>query len=273
MTSQDDATRQAAQSVLPLFYRRIEPLSTQRHAGLRLMDGDASFASATPYVPIVVGELSAAARDYPVVFAPGSGQPLAILALEQTNLFVEDGRWQPDSYVPAYVRRYPFAFVATGKEGEFALAIDAGSDRVTDGGKEGTALFEDGKPSALTQQALTFCNAFQSDAAATAAFGEALKAQDLLVDRSADATLPDGRKLGLNGFQIVDTKKFAELEGDVIAEWHRKGWLGLVHFHLASLTRFRALLDRQALRSMKPSAPADNQAIARQSPASEDITA
>lgn len=31
---------------------------------------------------------------------------------------------------------------------------------------------------------------------------------------------------------------------DVVVEWRRKGWLALAHFHLASLDRFCALLDR-----------------------------
>lgn len=75
---------------------------------------------------------------------------------------------------------------------------------------------------------------------------------DLLIDRRADATLPDGRKLGLEGFQIVDAEKFAGLADDVVLDWHRKGWLALVHFHLSSLERFSALLTLQAARASAP---------------------
>lgn len=198
-------------------------------------------------MPIVAGELVAAARDYPVVFAADSAQPVAVLGLERRNLFVEDGHWAQDAYVPAYVRRYPFAFVATANPDGFALAIDSGSERVAKSGTTGAALFEDGQPSELTRQALAFCDAFQSDAAATNAFTDALKTQGLLIDRRADATLPDGRKLGLDGFQIVEAEAFGKLADDVVLDWHRKGWLALVHFHLASLDRFSALLNRQAL--------------------------
>ena len=68
----------------------------------------------------------------------------------------------------------------------------------------------------------------------------------LLIDRRADATLPDGRKLGLDGFQVIDTERFANLDEAVVLDWHRRGWLALVHFHLASLERFGALLTLQA---------------------------
>lgn len=233
----------------PLFYRELQPLNSVAHADWRLKSGDVAFAAESPFVPIVAEEIAAAARSYPVVFAGDTTQPVVILGLERRNLFLDDdGRWAPDAYLPAYVRRYPFAFIHTPDPDGFVLAIDAGSERVDRSGSDGMALFEDGKPSALTREALEFCKAVQIDAVATTLFTNALKAQDLLIDRRADATLPDGRKLGVDQFQIVDAEKFAALSDDVVLDWHRKGWLALVHFHLASLERFSVLLNRQALR-------------------------
>lgn len=239
-------TTSEAAPVQPMFYRTLEPLRAAEHADWRLTPGDAAFAAETAYVPIVVGELAAAARDYPVVFAAGGSQPVAILGLEQRNLFVDAGQWLPDTYVPAYVRRYPFGFLATTSADRFALGIDVESDRVAQGGEAGHALFAEGKPTDITAQALAFCEAFQGEALATRDFVQALETQDILVDRRADATLPDGRKLGLDGFRIVDADKVSALADDVVLDWHRKGWLGLVSFHLASLGRFSFLLDRQA---------------------------
>ncbi|MNX23866.1 SapC [compost metagenome] len=230
-------------SALPLFYRDPQPLSAAQHGAWRLKDGDVAFAAETPFVPVVVSEIAAAARCYPVVFSAGEGaQPVAVLGLEQRNLFVADGRWTDEAYVPAYVRRYPFGFIATLNPDGFALALDAASERLAPSGEEGAALFDGDQPTQLTQDAMAFCNAFQGEAAATQAFGEALRAQDLLIARRADVTLPDGRKLGLDGFQIIDTERFAKLDEAVVLDWHRRGWLALVHFHLASLERFGALL-------------------------------
>ncbi|RXZ66310.1 SapC family protein [Pelagerythrobacter rhizovicinus] len=240
---------------LPLFYRDPQPLSSSAHADWRLKSGDASFAAEAAYVPIVAAELTAAARCYPVVFAAGDAQLVAVLGLQRRNLFVKDGQWSLDCYVPAYVRRYPFGFIATGKPDEFVLAVDAASERIERSGGEGTPLFEDGKPAELTRQALAFCDAFQSDARATRAFAEALKAEDLLIDRRVDATLPDGRKLGLEGFQIVDRERFARLPDEAVKEWHGNGYLAWVHFHLASLDRFSSLLDRQARADASEAAP------------------
>src|SRR6185312_16519946 len=96
-------TDTAAPAALPLFYREVQPLHSQLHGSWRLRDGDASFAAETPFVPIVTGEFAAAARDYPIVFAADTAQPIAVLELELRNLFVADGNWA-DAYVPAYVR-------------------------------------------------------------------------------------------------------------------------------------------------------------------------
>lgn len=247
MTETNSQAAEAAdQPLLPLFYKSIQSLHSAVHADWRLKDGDAAFAAESPFVPIVAGELAAAARDYPVVFSADSAQPVVILGLERRNLFIEDGRWTAGAHVPAYVRRYPFAFVRTDKPDGFALAIDAGSDRVVRSGAEGMALFEEGQPSALTRQALEFCAAFGREVELTALFTTALKEKGLLIDRRADATLPDGRKRGLDGFQIIDAEKFAALDDETIVSWQRQGILALIHFHLASLDRFRTLLDRQA---------------------------
>src|SRR3546814_13509014 len=77
-------------SRLPLFYREPVLLNSTVHTGWRLKDGDASFAAQAPYVPIVVGELAAASRCYPIVFAAGDAQPIAVLGLERANLFVRE---------------------------------------------------------------------------------------------------------------------------------------------------------------------------------------
>lgn len=233
---------------LPLFYVRPQPVSSIDHAAWRLKAGDFAFAAETAFVPVVVGEIAMAARNYPIVFAGGDNSPLALTGLERANLFVEEGRWEPDAYVPAYARRYPFGFMATPDPQGFVLALDVASDRVVQEGEDGAALFEDGKPAAVLTEAMRFCDAFQGEAEATRAFCDALQTQGLLVDRRADATLPDGRKLGLDGFRIIDAAAFAKLPGDVVLDWHSKGWLALVHFHLASLDRFPGLLTRHRSR-------------------------
>ena len=232
---------------LPLFYSAPEPLSAQRHGDWRLLEGDFAFAAETPFVPLAATEIAVAARDYPVVFAGDGGSPITVLGLDRRNLFVDAaGRWDAAAYVPAYVRRYPFAFMAVEEPEGLLLAIDAAAGRIVREGEAGSALFEGEAPSALTRQAMEFCAAFDRDARETVRFAEALRAKALLIDQRADVALPDGSTLGVTGFQVVDRDKFAALDEETVLAWHRDGLLGLVHLHFASLTRFEALLARRA---------------------------
>jgi len=228
---------------MPLFYRKPQPLMPVIHDDVRLTDGDYGFAASTQAVPLAVIEFAAAMRHYPIVFAEGDHFPVAVLGLGQGNGFVDVGRWAEGHYVPAYVRRYPFVFAEAGAQG-FALAIDIASERVAFSGGEGAPLFTDGKPTPLTEGAMTFCREFHAAHLQTRAFVEALAAAELLVPRQADARLASGERHQLTGFQVVDPGKFTALADETVIDWHRKGWLALVHHHLASLARWSDLLDR-----------------------------
>lgn len=235
----------AAADNWPLLYRNPVPLSAQQHAHWRVRAGDAAFAAGAHAVPLLIGEFAAAARDYPLVFAGSDAAPIAVLGLQAShNRFVSDDQWQAGAYVPAYVRRYPFVFARTTDPDGYVLAIDADAPMLVTDGDEGQALFDDGQPSALTRQALQFCDAFTREHAATCAFTAQLAAAGVLVERQADVTHADGRNASLQGFQVVDAERFAALPDATVLAWHRQGWLALVHFHLASLARFPDLLTR-----------------------------
>jgi len=225
---------------LPMFYRKPQPVVPVIHDDVRLTGGDFAFAADTNAVPVTIVEFAQAMRFYPIVFADGGNFPVAVLGLSAGNRFLTEGRWVERHYVPAYVRRYPFVFVDAGEQG-FALALDMASERVVRGG-EGVRLFEDGKPAPLTEGALAFCRDFHQAHLQTQAFVAALAGQDLLIEQQADAKLASGEPRRLAGFRVIDREKFGQLPENVILEWHRKGWLALVLFHMTSLDRFADLL-------------------------------
>lgn len=230
---------------MPLFYRDPQVLRSAAHAALRIKPGDYRFAAEANASPLAVIEFASAMRHYPIVFSSKDGFPLVIFGLGSSNRFVSGGQWAERAYVPAYVRRYPFAFSAAGEDG-FALAIDVGADNVIDGGGEGEPLFIDGKPAPLAENAVAFCGEFQGAHIQTRAFADALRAHDLLVEQRADARPASGAPLALSGFMVVDQTRFDALPDEVVLDWHRKGWSALVHFHRASLARFADLLAHEA---------------------------
>src|SRR5690606_23806240 len=103
----------------PAFFKNVVPLNRDRHRRLKLrMDGRATFAAGTHFVPLAAVELYEAARDYPIVFTGSEdASPVAILGLRAgENLFIDaNGRWANGTYVPAFVRRYPFILSRGGQ--------------------------------------------------------------------------------------------------------------------------------------------------------------
>jgi len=251
-TASDAKTNGATQGALPLFYEKPEPLMADRHQALRLVaKPDFRFAAKTNSSPIMASEFLAAGRHYPIVFAGEPLMPMAVLGFERVNLFVDEkGLWQDGrTYIPAYVRRYPFTFIA-GQD-VFILGIDMACERLVSGPADDKAsqpLFADGKPTGLMEEALRFCGALQADHVATRAFVAALEEQELLTDYHARAQLPGGRNFDLRGFRVVDSRRFQKIGDNVLADWHKRGWLALVYAHLASQACWQDLLDRMRAR-------------------------
>jgi hypothetical protein len=230
---------------LPLFYRDLHPVDARRHAGKSLKGQIGfGFARGTNVVMLNGAEFEAAARHFPIVFL-GAPVPaaLAVLGLRTgENLFVDKaGNWRAGTYVPAYVRRYPFIFHRSEDGQQFTLCLDEAADALESGA--GRALFVDGQPGEAVKHALAFCAAFQRDNDDTRAFVEALAAAGLLVRNKLDVRLPSGEHLSLSGFEVIDRARFDALPDATITAWRRRGWLGFVYAHFFSLTSWPVLID------------------------------
>jgi len=240
-------TTPAGASALPLFYKQPLLLNANEHSGKGLKAHDGyGFAADVVAVPLNITEFAVASRDYPIVFADNdSAAPLAVLGLKQgRNLFVDgDGKWREGAYIPSYIRRYPFILFETQDKERRLLSIDAASPRYADLGEGVDPFFEgEGKPTPLAQSAIDFCRAFHNEHLATVPFAEAVNEAGLLVTNRAEMQFPDNSRYTLDGFRVVDEAKFRDLADDKVLEWHRKGWLPLLAFALASQRNWRTLL-------------------------------
>jgi hypothetical protein len=243
---------------LAFFYNNPVALDSTRHANLALAPtSNMGFARPSNAIPINLVEFSQAAKCYPIGFIGGEKLfPVAIVGLGKDNLFVDaDGRWKAGAYVPAYVRRYPFIF-AEGVEGvdkdRLTLCIEDSPGVVTSVG--GQRLFENGKPSWATQQALEFCQAYHAAGLATQPFTKALIEAKLLVDRRADATLTAGGKASLDGFKSIDLDRLQSLPAKTLNQWNGRNWLVPLYAHVQSMHNWGDLVELLAARQKEAAA-------------------
>ena len=238
-----------------------------RHKKLQPLT-DFSIAGGMHAVFITATEFPQAALDFPLVFinvgdaaeatdaARSVLTPIALLGVSaDENLHVEGGRWT-GRYVPAFIRRFPFVAAAVAGADAPGVFIDAGWPGLND--SVGEPLFDDqGQPAETLTRAMAFLERFEQEAQRTRQFCARLAELDLLKEMQADATLPTGDLVRVDGFLAVDESKLLALPDAVVLELHRNGMMTLLHAHLMSLSNLRYLVQRKSDReAAKAAAPA-----------------
>lgn len=232
-------------SQFPLFFK--EPVA--------LMEGDErtsyvtlpenyKFSTKTNSVPLAVTEFEMACRSYPIVFSAGETiAPVSIVGLrEEENLFLdEEYAWLPNTYVPAYVRKYPFIFHQSEGEDLLTLCVDAEFLGDSD---TGLPVFKDNSPNTQISAALDFCKDFHAAWSQTESFVSLLSDNELLFEKRADVEVVTGTKFSLGGFSLIDRDKFENLiNTDEGRDLFNSSQIAAVYAHFISLNNWQTLLN------------------------------
>ncbi len=234
------------------LFERPELMNKEQHGelGFYQTDKNYGYCAKVRAIPITASEITSAMKNYPIIFLSRENPaPLAVVGMvDDVNLFVdENGKWDIDTYIPGYVRRYPFGVAAENSGERLAIVIDTAYDGLKEGGE--FRLFENGEPTASTQQAIEFCKAFEQDRVVTNGFGERLNQLELIQGQSAQFT-PQGStepKTFAEYFGI-DEQKLQALSDDQFLELRKAGLLPLIYAMLMSMSNWRALMQRRARR-------------------------
>jgi len=230
-----------------LFYGQVNAVSSERHRKWSVERAGYAFSRNTNSVPLTTVEFGHASRVYPVVFAGAEGGklPVAILGLkDRENLFITDsGDWEA-TYIPAFVRRYPFVY-ATQDEGKtFTVCLDEGFSGCNED-RRGERLFDDeGERTPYLEQMLAFLQEYQLQFQRTQEFCARLVELDLLEPMQANIALQGGAKLALTGFEVVSRERLKALPAEVLKELMANDGMELLFMHLASLAGFAGMIDR-----------------------------
>lgn len=231
--------------VSPPGYSALVPLDRSVHRGLGQRAHAARFAATLNAIYLTVPEFIAAARHYPIVFAPAPGGALHPFALvgpgPGRNLFVDEaGDWRAEAYCPAYVRRYPFATVRVDDHGvgKSLVCVDpAGLDATP------PHLFDArGEPGAWWQARLRLIEEFDEAQTQTLAFCRTVEALGVLEAFEADLNPDSGQRVRLTGTWRVDEDALRALPGERLAALVRDGTLPRIYAHLMSLDNYTRLL-------------------------------
>jgi hypothetical protein len=238
---------------------QIAVLNNEAHRSLKV-DGRASVAygDSQRFVQVMVSEFAQLVVHYPILFSKDSatGQLYCGVMLgydEGENLFLEEWR-ERRFYRPLILQRVPFC--AHGRE----LAIDLDHPRV--GVEAGEALFtEDGRPTPYLESVRQAFRFLKPGLRATRAFIDRLIELRLIEPIDLEVQFDDGSRRDAVGLYTIDKGALASLTDATVVEFHRRGYLRLIDFMIASLKQLPVLTSRKNARLLR-----GTEALARMQP-------
>jgi hypothetical protein len=232
-----------------IFYERAIALNRERHHNLKIQieAGHFAFASGTNSVLLAGSEFIEASRDYPIVFVGKEGGPYTLAALvglaDKENLMVDaGGNWDDGSYIPAFIRRYPFVLAGADDAQSLTVCVDEAYPGLAE--DRGEPLFTaDGQETEYLKNVIEFLRLFHSEMRRTSVFAGKLAELGLLTSKVVTIER-EGVKQTLEGLWVVDEAKLQALDDAATLNLVRTGYMGWIFAHLLSLSNVARLARR-----------------------------
>lgn len=246
-----------------MFYEKPVPLNREQHKGygVKSVEKPFAFMEKQHFLPLTAREFGPAAASVPVIFAGEEKNPIAVMGIRaEENLFVEDGVFAQDFYMPAFARRFPFVLAQDNANDRFVVCVDEAAECVTDKNPE-QPFFNGDENSNFTAEAFQFLQDYERDRQSTIAMVDEFKKLDLFEPKTMhfqgnneDGSLAERQKIA-DYFAISD-EKLRALPADTIKSLNDRGMLGVAHAHLVSLSNWQRLVNMTLRRSAKEQAAA-----------------
>jgi hypothetical protein len=233
-----------------MFYEKPVPLNRAQHKdhGVSAVEKPFTFMAKQHFMPLTAPEFGVAASSYPIIFAGDEKTPLAVMGIRQEeNLFVDDGQFNQDFYMPAFARRYPFVLANDKQSDRFVVCVDEAAECVVTKNPQ-QKFFEGEETSSFTTEAFQFLQDFERDRQATQAMVEEFKKLDLFESkvmnfqgRNADGSPAEQQKIA--DYFAVSEAKLRELDAETLKNLHDRGYISVANAHLISLSNWQRLVN------------------------------
>ena len=228
------------------MFEKLVPVNKSRHADKKIKQVPGfGFAAGFHIASLLMHEFAHAASTYPIVFIEDKDRDsfisVALLGLEAgENLFVDaEDKWQAP-YVPAIIRRYPFALAETDQEGQYSVCVDEASPLLSQ--DEGKALFTDeGEPSELLENVKRYLSELRGMDELTQEFCGFLAEQNMLTPLNLQVRQGDHTQ-SITGCYVINEERLNNLSDERFLEFRRKRYLPAVYGHLVSLAQIERLV-------------------------------
>ncbi len=227
------------------MFKTIVPITIKDHKNTKIKSIDNfNFVKNIHLASVMVHEFSKAASIYPIVFLEDKEndqfKPVVMLGLvEGENLFIQNGKWSA-SYIPAIIRRYPFALSKTGEDNKYVICLDQDSEFVNE--TDGQAIFnEDGTESEVITRVKTYLTELQQMEVFTEEFCKVMKHENMFTPLNMKVKVGNEIK-NVGGAYVINEERFNSLSDEKYIELRTKQYIPVIYSHLSSLGQIERLL-------------------------------
>lgn len=228
------------------MFEKIVPVALERHRYKKVRNTTQfDYAAGFHIAYVTVHEFARAAATYPIVFLedkPNDGfRPVVLMGLKPgENLFVgADGAWNA-SYIPAMIRRYPFALSKGAEENRFVVCVDEASTLLSD--TEGAPMFDEkGEPTQVIENVKRYLSELQQMDMLTQQFSRFLLTNNLLTPLNMRVNAAQARNI--TGCYVINEERLNAFSDALFLEVRAKGFLPAMYAHLMSLPQIERLVQ------------------------------
>jgi hypothetical protein len=221
-------------------------LNNLEHKDLRVITTrSAEYGDNVMLAVTFAGEFRNLQAHYPIVFrknAQGQFEPVALLGFKDgQNLFLTQQGWDA-TYIPLTIERQPF-LIGFSSDRQPLVHIELDSPRVSR--EQGEPVFREfGGNTDFLERMSSVLLAIHQGLADNEPFIGSLLQYELLESFVFDIQLNDGSQNRLAGFYTINEERLLNLSGAVLERLNRAGHLQAIYMAIASLSNFRALIER-----------------------------
>jgi hypothetical protein len=157
------------------------------------------------------------------------------------NLFIDaDGQWEA-SYVPAMIRRYPFALTKVPDEDRYVVCVDEASDLLSE--TDGNPMFdEQGNPTQVIENVRRYLAELQQMDQLTREFTKFLGSHNLLTPLNMRVNAADQVK-NITGCYVINEERLNNFSDQLFLEVRQSRYLPAIYAHLISLPQIERLVN------------------------------
>jgi hypothetical protein len=234
------------------MFKSVVPITKERHLNTKVRPVDNfDFIKNVHMTSVMVHEFSRAASVYPIVFLEDQAQdqfkPVVLTGLEEgENLFINNNKWE-GSYIPAIVRRYPFALAKTNEDGRFTICIDEESDFVNE--TEGESIFtEDGEAGEVIGKVKQYLTELQQMEQFTVEFCKYMSENNMFTPLNMKVRVGSEVK-NISGAYVINEERLNALSDEKFLELRAKKYIPVIYSQLSSLAQIERLVSFKDNRS------------------------